>query len=387
MRWGTAAPNPAARREPLASAVIRRCSALIVVAAVLAIGCGETTGEASASKLPRSFFGVVTEGGAKAGEYERMGDGKVGTYRMLISWSRVQPVKGEPYNWDELDGIFVNLARVGIKPLPFLWGTPRWIADEINEAPIRKAKQRKGWKKFVSAAVARYGPKGKLWDQVALTEPQTKPSPARTWEVWNEINSPFFFGPKVSAKKYAKLLEITDEAISREDKRGKIIVGGMAGVPIIKGSRSAWDFLDDLYQVPGAKKHFDYVGVHPYGRNTDAISTHMSRTRKVMKRNGDRRAGTWITEMGWGSDKANSNSTWVKTPAGQAKMLKKSIDLMAKKRKSWNLKGMIWYSFSDPVEVSGHCSQRFCASSGLLTSDGESKPAWLTFTKSTGGQP
>lgn len=365
---------------------IRFCIALTAATASLAIGCGQATEDAAAAKLPSSFYGVIPQGPVKAGEYDRMKRGKVGTFRVLISWSAVQPSATSGYRWDALDAVFTNLAMAGIRPLPFFYGSPSWIANERNRAPVRTKKQRKAWKKFVKATGKRYGPKGDLWDELAVSNPTLKAKPARVWENWNEVNSSFFFGPKPSPKRYARLLQITEIALHRSQPKAKIIFGGMFGEPFTPGSISAWKFLNKVYKVGGIKKTFDYVGIHPYGGGVDAIKEHFRKIRKVMIRNGDRRAGTWITEMGWGSDSANSNSELVKSPRGQARLLGQSLDLMAKRRKAWGLKGMIWYSLSDPVEVPEHC-QNLCASSGLLKSNGTAKPAWREFTDRTGGKP
>lgn len=365
---------------------LRISLAFAAATACLAIGCGETTEEAAAAKLPKPFYGVIPQGPVKDGEYLRMRQGKVGTFRVLVAWSAVQPREGMGYQWGALDKVFTNLARQNIRPLPFLYGTPDWVAPERNHAPVDTKAQRKGWKAFVKAAVKRYGPDGRLWQQLALTHPNIKPKPAKFWENWNEVNSSFFFGPKVSAKRYGTLLRITEQAIHAVDKKAKIIFGGMFGTPFTEKSVSAWKFLNQVYKLPGAKKHFDYVGIHPYGSGINAVKTHFKKIRRVMKRNGDGRSGTWITEMGWGSDSANSNSSLVKSPRGQARLLKESVELMAKKRRSWRLKGMIWYSTSDPVDVPPHC-QNLCASSGLMESDGTAKPAWRTFTDLTGGKP
>ena len=84
------------------------------------------------------------------------------------------------------------------------------------------------WQNFLKAAVARYGPGGTYWapggnyDQDYGTS--AAPLPIKSWQIWNEPNLKKFFGPgstsQQTAKKYARLLAISHDAIKSQGSAG-----------------------------------------------------------------------------------------------------------------------------------------------------------------------
>ncbi len=63
---------------------------------------------------------------------------------------------------------------------------------------------------------------------------------------------------------YAQLLQISHDAITSEDPQATIVTAG-----ILTNRPNAFDFLDDLYSVPGIKGDFDVLALHAYeGRST-----------------------------------------------------------------------------------------------------------------------
>ena len=135
--------------------------------------------------------------------------GGIGSVRWPINWATVQPTAKGGYDWSSVDPAITAASRKGLKFLPFLYGTPRWIARKPTTLPIDSGRARKAWLAFVDAAVKRYGPGGEFWNQHAPSQAAVNyvpavpsPQPVRTWQVWNEANF-FYFAYPVSPSRYA----------------------------------------------------------------------------------------------------------------------------------------------------------------------------------------
>ena len=66
-------------------------------------------------------------------------------------------------------------------------------------------------------------------------------------------------------------------------------MGGMFGTPLggRKPGISAWDFLEKLYRIKGAKKSFDGVAPHPYAAKFSKVLAQIELIRDEMKDGGD----------------------------------------------------------------------------------------------------
>ena len=49
------------------------------------------------------------------------------------------------------------LASRGIQPVPFIYGSPRWVARKPNRPPLGSGRKVRAWRKFLAAVVKRYG--------------------------------------------------------------------------------------------------------------------------------------------------------------------------------------------------------------------------------------
>ncbi|MGH2952120.1 MAG: hypothetical protein ACRDKX_08755 [Solirubrobacterales bacterium] len=342
----------------------------------------------SASAVPRTFYGVVPQTQLLDADYARMGQGKVGILRIIMNWSAVEQAP-DAYTWAGYDAIVAGAARNGITVLPFLYGTPPWVARGLDRnrctgdgcglfAP-RKKKALLHWRDFVADAIARYGPNGTFFSEY----PDVPKKPIRAWQIWNEQNSRDFYKPKPNPKAYAKLLDQAAKAIRNTDRKADVILGGMAEFrrlaktpKVIAGS----DFLDRLYKLKGnAKRDFDGVAPHPYAGRVARVARQTDATRKVMRKRGDRRADLWITELGWASS-GGGNPLEV-GPRGQAKRLKQALRYFKRKRNRFNIETVNWFSWVD--STSSICE--WCANSGLFKPGLVEKPAWKAFVKFTGG--
>ncbi len=358
----------------------------LVVATAVVIGMSisllrgsGSSGDQTGAAVPQQSFFAIAQGISRFddSDLQLMQATGVGMERFLLDWALVEPEQGET-DWpdDEIGA----LASHGIRTMPFVWGTPHWLADTTNEPPINTPEQEKAWQDWLKAAVERYGPGGSYWsgDYRDKYGANAKPQPIRAWQIWNEPNLQKFFVPSKnldeSAPQYARLLEISHDAIKSEDPKAQIVLPGLPGY----GDVTAWDFLDRLYREPGAKDNFDAVALHPYSPGIDGLQRQIVRMRKAMTENGDGQTPLWFTELGWGSgppDRFKLN----KGQPGQARLLDESFKLIEKHREDWNVERVFWFDWRDPAAQSkvGGCS--FCVTSGLLSANHQPKPAYQVF--------
>lgn len=351
---------------------------------------------ADAKKAPKKFLGVVPADVPAATEFPRMAQGGAASVRFLMHWAVSEPTAGGGYDWTQSDHIIGNAAQSGLTVLPFFYGTPAWAggcssADPAlceRYLPIRSAIARSRWSAFLKAAVTRYGPKGTFWtDPTDAYDPPYRP--VRTWQIWNEANSPTFTKPKPSVKAYWRLLRLSAASIRAADPRARIMLTGLFGTPPKPGI-PMWTFLDKLYALKGAKKLFDGVALHPYSPNLRGIIYQVRRGREIMDRNGDRKTGLWLTELGSGSARRTSapggSGRLLLGSGGQARLLRKSFKALITKRKRYRIRGIYWFAWKDvPPGAGGACY--LCESAGLFTYQSEAKPAWRAFTRFAGGKP
>jgi hypothetical protein len=324
---------------------------------------------AAAGARANALFGVVSQSELTMRDYKRMDAGNVATLRFGIWWNVVQPAPGR-YDWSSVDPIVAGAASAGVRPLPFVFGTPSWLAKRTVEPPVRSGRQRRSWQRFLRAAVERYGPGGEFWSGRSRRKPVTE------WQVWNEANFSIYWRPRPSAQEYAELVALAERAIHAVDPRARILLAGLA--PVL-GGLEPWEFLEQLYETPGVERHFDAVALHPYSPSLYGIKYQLRLMRGVMAAAGDGRTPLAITEMGWASGGAHGHSL-VRSERGQARMLERSFSYLRDRRAHWRLSGVSWYAWQDTATtVEPVCD--FCPHSGLFRLDGTPKPAWNAFRR------
>jgi hypothetical protein len=316
-------------------------------------------------RLPSGFFGVVPETSVSAGDLDQM-RGEVETVRLPVVWAAVEPSSGE-YEFASLDEIVLAAAERGIRVFPFVYGTPAWIAKDPMRPPLGSAMARRAWSAFLWRLVHRYGPAGSIWNG------QSSREPIRAWQIWNEPNFRLFWHPHTSPAAYARLLAISAPAIRAADSRAEIVLAGVA--PVGAGPLP-WVFLRRLYRVPGVRRSFDAVAVHPYSATVKGMSEQIEAAREVMAEAGDGDTRLFVTELGvasWGS----APSGFIKGRRGQAEFLRRAFRRLLEMRRRWHLAGVDWFTWRDQSRFDPHCA--FCQGAGLLDVDGKPKPAWWAF--------
>lgn len=356
------------------------------VVAVPVSSSGAPTAGASA-RTPAGFFGVAPQTGLTPQDASYMKAGGIDTVRWPLLWAGIQPTANGPYHWAGFDETVAVAARAGLRILPSVGSTPRWLARKETTLPVNNARQRRAWTAFLDAAVRRYGPGGEFWAQhapgVVQYEPAINPMPIRDWQIWNEPNF-FYFAYPVSPARYAKLVTISSKAIKRVQPGANVLLAGLFGEPTARGKRGmpAAIFLDQLYQRPGLKHRFDGIALHPYAVDVEMLEELVAGLHAVTVSNRDR-VGLYITEMGWGSQNNFEQVAFEQGVRGQVRQLRGAYLYLIRNRHKLNLKQVHWFSWKD---IRGACT--FCDSVGFFREGPrfKPKPSWRAFVALTGGR-
>ncbi len=303
--------------------------------------------------------------------------------RFPIFWPIIQPQarRGRPMaqalDFKRFDPLFVEAARQGIRLVPYVYGTPRFLTRDPTIPPIRNTMLEREWTLFLQALEAQYGPGGDVWQQNRSVRPQ----PVTDWQIWNEPNSPSYWAPvKRSPEGYAELLRISDDALS--GGRGgtpDILTAGLFttpqnGVTIVK-------FLTRMYKVRGVNNWFDVLAIHPYAPGLGGVKLQVEIARDLMRDGGDARKPLWITEVGWATD-GNPRNPYYKTKEEQAQLLGKLFKYTLDERRHYKIGKVFWFTWRDN-NVNPECD--LCRYSGLFEANFKAKPAWGVFVLFAGG--
>lgn len=354
---------------------------LALIALTLAVAASSTH-----AAVPRSFWGVGSQTPLGQADFDRMGQGRVGTLRIPVLWSELDPsAAAGDTNWSSIDPIVAESARNGIEVLPFFFGTPSWVAQSLDGHHCNAAKCARfapsskpalaAWKAFVGETVDRYGPDGTFWAE----NPALPKLPFGAYQIWNEQNSSAFFAPKATPKAYAKLLGAAADVIRVKDPAADIVLGGMAQLAGSKKAIEASEYLKEFYDIKGVGSDFDGVAIHPYGATLPKVAAQVELFRAEMKHAHDSGASLWVTEIGWGS--ANGGHPLNRGLSGQAKSLSDAFKYFSKNRAKFNIETVNWFSWMDSKVAI--CD--WCKTSGLFKAGLKEKPAWKAFVKFTGG--
>ena len=370
--------------------MIRRLSALVLLSALVGalFVAAQSGGAATTPRAPKGFFGIGPQTALTDRDAEYMKAGGIESVRWPVTWAGIQPKPNGPYEWASIDEVVAVAARHGLQVLPFLVGTPRWLANKPTTLPINSGRARHAWTSFLEAAVKRYGPGGEFWNEHAPGVVQYEPAiatplPIRTWQVWNEANF-FYFAYPASPQRYVKLLKISSPAIKRVDPSAKVVLTGLFGRPTAHGARGmpAAQFLETIYRSPGIKSYFDGIALHPYAVDTETLEEIVEELHEVTVANHDR-VPLYVTEMGWGSQNDFKQVAFEQGIQGQVDELRGAYEYLLANRNRLDLKQVYWFSWKD---LAGACS--FCDSVGLFRAGTRfhPKPAWRALVALTGGR-
>ncbi|HEX5761492.1 MAG TPA: beta-galactosidase [Solirubrobacterales bacterium] len=339
-----------------------------------------------AKAVSRSFFGIVPQTGLTEQDAEYMRAARIGSVRWPFAWSGAQP-DPQGFEWGPFDEIVTIAARQRLRILPFVYSTPSWVTRKFTVMPVNNGRQRRAWSAFLAAAVERYGPRGDFWAEHGPGTPDPLPRmPIVDWQIWNEANF-FYFTTPASPTAYARLVKLSDRAMRRADPAARLMLSGLFAEPSARPPRAmhATDFLDRLYGVPGIKRSFEGVALHPYAEDAADLERMTEGLRSVMVRNGDPGARLYMTEMGWGSQHNPNLVSFEQGVGFQLREMRLAYRYLIGNRGRLNLKGTYWFTWKD---VTGSCN--FCDSTGFFRRNNgprlKPKAAWRTFVDITGGR-
>ncbi len=344
-----------------------------LAAAAVAVAGGLWPGGATARPTGPAdpFYGVVVqEDSLRPVDVRRLRNGAVGTVRFVISWPKVERHDGE-WDFGAVDAELRAIRAAGAEPLPFLYGTPRWLGE--GAPPIGTAHARSEWAHFVRRVVGRYGPGG----QLASSDPEFVP--IERWQVWNEPNLPAFWGGRdPSADEYVELLRVSAQAIHTVDPAASVIA---AGLPPAPKRVPAPEFISQLYAryaELGRAPDFDEIAVHPYGSGAAAsvanFDAFVAAVRAALAP-GAPLPPILVGEIGWGS-RGRPHQFLTGTRRTQEHRLNRAYKMYAARREVDNISSVLWFAWRDVPEGTG-CE--FCPDVGLFNVRDRAKPAWKRF--------
>jgi hypothetical protein len=331
-----------------------------IAAAVVLAGCGSSGGRQPARVGPRPagpvigvmFDGPVLGPGVDLGRQLDLAVASgVESLRVAVDWSALQPfssaaevpeadrsrfqsVAGVPTQFSGLDRIVGSAARRGLTVLPVVVSAPGWDALRPG-TPGSPPKSAAPYAAFLTALVDRYGPRGSFWS----AHPDLPRTPIREWQIWNEPHLVSYWSQQPFAPSYVRLLAAAHAALKAADPGAKVVLAGLANY--------SWRDLASIYRVPGARRLFDVVAIHPYTAEPQGVITILQRARAVMDRFGDARKPILATEITWPSSlhKAPSVFGVSTTERGQARNLAELMPLLAADRAKLGLLGFYWYTW------------------------------------------
>jgi len=357
-----------ARCGPLTGAVVAALAGSAIVLGALA---------APSRAASREFFGIAP--GAQPmddRDFNKMEASGVGSFRFGVNWAAIQPSPGGPFHWGGVDAKVSAVAAHGLRPFPTIIGSPGWVRKKSNQPPVGSKANVNAWRAFLKELVQRYGPGGDFWNgrYQTLCKCAAPPKPIEDLQIWNEPNLRKFFASKHAVRDYATIVKAAHKAIGG-DPHVKIVLAGLSSA----GKPAAAAFLDRLYRVRGMKSSFDAAALHPYAPSIGTFRKEILKMRHVMSKHRDRRAGLWLTEVGWGSDRPTRSRPLNKGRKGQKQMLQRSFKLALHNRKRWHIQALDWFDFRDPKKGTGGCT--FCDSAGLLKHNRHPKPAFKAYKR------
>jgi hypothetical protein len=352
----------------------------LVAAALAAIALLASVPSASAA-VPHGFVGLTSEevfghpGPLRDKHLPMQRKAGVRLLRQTFDWSTIEHAPGV-YDFSAHDRFVLDLAENGITVLPILFNPPEFRSSrparraKRGTYPPRSARQMGEW---AARLVARYGPKGTLW----RTHPGVRRKPIRAWQIWNEPTLPVYWPGGPNARKYVGLLKTVGAAIKKRDRRAEIVTAGLPPSKL-RGSIDIFKYIGQMYRA-GAAKAFDTMAINSYARNASGLKKLIDRVRKTMNRSGDRRAKIWITELGWCDQ--GPKSRFCVGREGQARNITQSLKLIGKKRRSWRLRGFVYFSWRDGRPYPPLFQNLWGLHTGLLTLGDRRKPAYSAFTR------
>lgn len=252
-------------------------------------------------------------------------------------------------NPERFDEFVRETGRAGMEVLPVLVG-------EQAEGGMRPAEPR-AFARYATELARRYGPGGSAKPEL----------PIRSWQIWNEPNTPSWWRGGADPEAYADLLRAAGDAIRKVDPDAQIVAAGM---PESRLGTPGPEFLRD---VLATGVEVDTVAVHPYAGTPARVARKVRAMQRVA---GDREV--WVTEVGWGTGGRDGELTVDRET--QARYLTETF----RRLRELGLRGVVWFQWRDPEPFPGR-RPIWPYFAGLLEVDGRAKPALSALERAAAG--
>jgi hypothetical protein len=328
---------------------------------------------------PPDFVGVSSddtfagEGHYRSATMAQQRSVGVGLIRQVFDWATVETSPGH-YDFGVYDSYVREAAANGIAILSVLHNPP----DFYRRSSARgwcPPPQLSSMAEYARAAVRRYGPNGSLWRE----NPGAPSLPIRSWQIWNEPNLGIYWCNRPNPREYASMLRVVGQAIKSEDPGAEIVTAGLPDSKL-KSAMPLDRFIKRLYRARG-KRYFDTLAINSYAKDNRQLSGLLKRIRRHMNRNRDRRAGIWVTEIGWGDWYTGPPHRFIVGAEGQAARIEQSFGLLDRMKDKLRLRGVVYYSWRDLRPYPPKYNDMWGLHTGLLDVNGNPKPAYHAFAR------
>jgi hypothetical protein len=307
--------------------------------------------------------------------------------RVVFDWAFAQPypgtsevppslasyytdVNGIPTDFAQTDEIMGLAAQYGLSVLPVVIDAPYWDSSGASSSGFGQPAVDGPYAAYLTDLIERYGPHGSFWSG------DPHPDPITQWEIWNEPNLSGYWPTQPFAPTYVALLAAAHAAITRADPGAKVILGGLTD--------SSWTALRSVYRVPGSRRDFNVVAIHPYTKTPAGVIEILRLNRQVMDAYGARSTPIVADELGWssalGQTEQDNRSDVSSTLQGQAQKLAALMPMLEADRSSLGLEGFDVYTWASQPITGGYTFDF----SGLLSYSNDTllaKPALAAFAK------
>ena len=321
---------------------------------------------------PEEFFGVVPQTLLTDDDLDRMEQGKVGTLRIVVPWGALDhdAEGGRPRLLRRSTRWSSARPQRGIRVLPTIYGTPAWVAEDLDgydcgdacgtyapHSPEALAE----WKSFIAALVDRWGPGGDALGGPSRRRRGTGPHLAdlERAELPHLLSAQGRPRPPTRPCSRPPPRRSTNATRTRGRPRRHVRdpVQGRAA-----GARRARTSCASCTRSMAPATTFDDIAAHPY-----AASRGQDRAAGGAPARRDRRPPT--TTPGCGSPRSappprRASNPLERGPEGQADQLREAFDFFLEQRQEWNIQGVTWYSWRDTPSDASQCD--WCAGSGLF---------------------
>lgn len=332
-------------------------------------------------------YGVTAGPGTSSKDLDRMKKAGVDVLLLGIDWGEVQRAKGGRYDWRRTDDLVLGALERGIEVMPRLYGLPRRGAgggpSHLRGMPTSGGELR-AWRRFVTAAMERYGTTGSIWLKVGDL---SAPVAITTWQV---SLPPGASGSERTSKQqreraagaYARLVASARRVAEDTDRAAEIAADIEVVRPPGAPDRISASAVGRLARVSAVRDSSATFTLRPRGRPGAGLERDVERFREVLARVGLSDARLILSPIGWASDKRLSPSMSVGRRR-QATLLRKSFEAADRNTGEWGVQSVIWSAWRDRARGGG-CD--WCRKSGLLDRRGRPKPSYRAFEAlATGG--